>query len=114
MQRFEAVVSTQRLCQYCTEVSWTAGITGEALTARSDDGNGAVRAAIGLYGAQDPAALMDEPVVEPAQKQRVVSIGGSSVLPCDQVVGVGVAGAAMASRPTAAAIASSEQTSLPW
>jgi len=95
-------------------VSRTAGITGEALTARSDDGNGAVRAAIALYGAQDPTAFVDEPVMEPAQQQRVVSIGGSSVLPRDQVVGVGVARRAMASWPTAAAIASSEQSSLPW
>ena len=78
----------------------------------SGEGDGSVGAAVGVVDVDCPAVFVDVSVVVAAQEHGVGQVGGATVQPGDEVVGVGVGGGPVTAGPAAATVTDCEHPAL--
>lgn len=82
------------------------------LSLRANEHQTCVRAHPRVGLADRPAALVDQPVVHPAQEQPVEQVAAASPRPRNPVVGVGVGAGTVTAREAATAVAKRQRLAL--
>jgi hypothetical protein len=95
-----------------SSVSRTARDAAEPRPVRSGQGDGTVRAAITVVHLNPPPSFVHLSVMKAAQQQSIGRVSVAAVLPCDDVMGIGVCWRSVAARPSAPSVTCGQQLSL--